>query len=282
MQTESSVDTPAGLGGAQGNPADQGALSPSLTATAPGQLKIIKRNGTVVPYTADKISVAMTKAFLAVEGGTAAASPRIRELVQELAEQMTATFKRRMPSGGTLHIEEIQDQVELALMRSGEQKVARSYVLYREQRAQERSHQQNLDPDTEQAVQGINVVYADGTKGPLDIARIQTIVGEACEGLSDVDASRIISEAMANMYDGISVTDVATSILITARTLVEEEPNYTYVSARLLLDELRAEALTFLNIHGTGEIHTATQGQMTECYPLALKSFIEKGIELEL
>ncbi|MAW42900.1 MAG: ribonucleoside-diphosphate reductase subunit alpha [Gammaproteobacteria bacterium TMED243] len=282
MQTESSVDTPAGLGGAQGNPADQGALSPSLTATAPGQLKIIKRNGTVVPYTADKISVAMTKAFLAVEGGTAAASPRIRELVQELAEQMTATFKRRMPSGGTLHIEEIQDQVELALMRSGEQKVARSYVLYREQRAQERSHQQNLDPDTEQAVQGINVVYADGTKGPLDIARIQTIVGEACEGLSDIDASRIVSEAMANMYDGISVTDVATSILITARTLVEEEPNYTYVSARLLLDELRAEALTFLNIHGTGEIHTATQGQMTECYPLALKSFIEKGIELEL
>ena len=278
MQTETSVESPSG----QANPAIQNTLSPSLTATAPGQLKIIKRNGTVVPYTADKISVAMTKAFLAVEGGTAAASPRIRELVQELTDQMTATFKRRMPSGGTLHIEEIQDQVELALMRSGEQKVARSYVLYREQRAQERSHQQDLDPDTEQVVKSINVVNADGTTGPLDIARIQTIVGEACEGLSDVDASRIISEAMGNMYDGISANDVATSILITARTLVEEEPNYTYVSARLLLDELRTEALTFLNIHNTGAVHTATQAQMTECYPLALKSFIEKGIELEL
>ena len=282
MQTETSVDTPLGQANPQGNPADQNTLSPSLTATAPGQLKIIKRNGTVVPYTADKISVAMTKAFLAVEGGTAAASPRIRELVQELADQMTATFKRRMPSGGTLHIEEIQDQVELALMRSGEQKVARSYVLYREQRAQERSHQQDLDPDTEQVVKSINVVNADGTTSPLDIARIQTIVGEACENLSDVDAGRIINEAMANMYDGISASDVATSILITARTLVEEEPNYTYASARLLLDELRAEALTFLNIHGTGAAHTATQGQMTECYPLALKSFVQKGIELEL
>ena len=282
MQTESSVDTPTGLGSAQGNPADQGALSPSLTATAPGQLKIIKRNGTVVPYTADKISVAMTKAFLAVEGGTAAASPRIRELVQDLAEQMTATFKRRMPSGGTLHIEEIQDQVELALMRSGEQKVARSYVLYREQRAQERSHQQNLDPDTEQAVQGISVIHADGTKGPLDIARIQTIVGEACEGLSDVDPQRIIDDAMANMYDGISVTDVATSILITARTLVEEEPNYTYASARLLLDELRTEALTFLDVTGSGGLQTATQTQMTEFYPLALKGFIDRGVELDL
>jgi len=235
-----------------------------------------------VPYTDDKISVAMTKAFLAVEGGTAAASPRIRELVQQLTEQMTATFKRRMPSGGTLHIEEIQDQVELALMRSGEQKVARSYVLYREQRAQERSHQQELDPDTQQVVKSLNVVNADGTTGPLDIARIQTIVGEACEGLSDVDAGRIITEAMGNMYDGISASDVATSVLITARTLVEEEPNYTYVSARLLLDELRTEALTFLNIHGTGTVHTATQAQMSECYPLALKSFIERGIELEL
>ena len=123
---------------AQNQQAEVPPLSPSLTATAPGQLKIIKRNGTVVPYTQDKIAVAMTKAFLAVEGGTAAASPRIRELVVNLADQMTNTFKRRLPSGGTLHIEEIQDQVELALMRSGEHKVARSYVLYREQRAQER------------------------------------------------------------------------------------------------------------------------------------------------
>ncbi|MBL6815130.1 MAG: ribonucleoside-diphosphate reductase subunit alpha, partial [Pseudomonadales bacterium] len=282
MQTDTSMDLPASQQNPQVNPSDTGVLSPSLTATAPGQLKIIKRNGTVVPYTADKISVAMTKAFLAVEGGTAAASPRIRELVQDLTDQMTATFKRRMPSGGTLHIEEIQDQVELALMRSGEQKVARSYVLYREQRSQERSQQQALDPSTEQAVQGISVVNADGTTGPLDIARIQTIVGEACEGLSDVDAGRIISEAMGNMYDGITASDVATSVLITARTLVEEEPNYTYVSARLLLDQLRTEALTFLDIHGTGALHTATQGQMTQCYPLALKSFISKGIELEL
>ena len=286
MQTESSVNPKGGPrsqeNNSQGNPLESGALSPSLTATAPGQLKIIKRNGTVVPYTADKISVAMTKAFLAVEGGTAAASPRIRELVQDLSDQMTATFKRRMPSGGTLHIEEIQDQVELALMRSGEQKVARSYVLYREQRTQERNQQQALDPSTEQAVQGISVVNADGTTGPLDIARIQTIVGEACEGLSDVDAGRIISEAMANMYDGITTSDVATSILITARTLVEEEPNYTYVSARLLLDDLRSEALTFLDVHETGTLHTATQAQMTQCYPLALKSFIKQGIELEL
>ena len=280
MQIESTTDTTQPTPPA--TPESSG-ISPSLAATAPGQLKIIKRNGTVVPYNDDKISVAMTKAFLAVEGGTAAASPRIRELVTQLTAQMSATFKRRLPSGGTLHIEEIQDQVELALMRSGEQKVARSYVLYREQRAQERADEAGQQPVHEPLLMDtINVVHADGSTARLDVARVQTIVQEACENLSDVDASRIIKEAMANMYDGISASDVATSILITARTLVEEEPNYTYVSARLLLDELRTEALTFLENEKSGERQSATQAQMKDAYPVALSRFISRGIELEL
>ena len=256
-------------------------LTPSLTATAPGQLKLIKRNGTVVPYTDDKIAVAITKAFLAVEGGTAAASPRIRELVASLAEQITSTFKRRLPSGGTLHIEDVQDQVELALMRSGEHKVARSYVLYREERARARAskEEQIVVPELDSP---INVKQADGSLQPLDLKRMRTIIVEACEALSDVDADRIFEEALNNMYDGISAADVATSILITARTLVEEEPNYTYVSSRLLLDELRREALTFLNVDGSGTEQRATQTQMSSVYPKALASFIERGIELEL
>jgi len=255
-------------------------LSPSITATAPGQLKIIKRNGTVVPYTDDKIAVALTKAFLAVEGGTAAASPRIRELVAALTTQVSNTFHRRLPSGGTLHIEDIQDQVELALMRSGEHKVARSYVLYRDERARARAEKGDIVvPETSTS---INVLEVDGSRAPLDIARIRTIITEACQGLSDVDADRIITESMNNMYDGISTSDVATSILITARTLVEEEPNYTFVTSRLLLDELRTEALTFMDVSGTGEQQRATQTQMADAYPLALQKFVQRGVELEL
>ena len=131
-------------------------------------------------------------------------------------------------------------------------------------------------------IAGISVVLNDGSTAPLDVARIRTIVTEACEGLSDVDAERIISESLNNMYDGISAADVATSVLITARTLVEEEPNYTYVSASLLLDELRTEALTFLNVDGSGAQQSTTQGQMTTVYSQALKQFIARGIELEL
>ena len=190
---------------------------------------------------------------------------------------MTNTFKRRLPSGGTLHIEEIQDQVELALMRSGEHKVARSYVLYREQRAQERGPvaQTML---TDEKFAGISVVLNDGNTAPLDVARIARLLLKPVKGLSDVDAERIISESLNNMYDGISAADVATSVLITARTLVEEEPNYTYVSARLLLDELRTEALTFLNVDGSGAQQSATQGQMTTVYPQALELNLLPGV----
>ncbi len=257
--------------------------SPALTATAPGQLRVIKRNGTVVPYTDDKIAVAMTKAFLAVEGGTAAASPRIRELVRTLTDQVTSTFERRFPSGGTLHIEDVQDQVELVLMRSGEHKVARDYVLYRDSRARARAERAKAAAPT--VTTPISVTRADGSRVPLDVERLVTVATEACQNLADVDGDRIIEAALNNMYDGIAEKDVGTSVLITARTLVEEEPNYSFVTARILLDELRNEALTFLGVQRPGaapDDFRATQADMGLLYPVALKAFIDKGATLEL
>ena len=246
----------------------------SLSATAPGQLRVIKRNGTVVPYTDDKITVAITKAFLAVEGGTAAASSRIHETVARLTEQVTATFKRRMPSGGTIHIEEIQDQVELALMRSGEQKVARDYVIYRESRSQARK---TGAADIAEPHPSIRVTHLDGTVAPLDMGRLNTIVTEACEGLAEVDGALIQKETLKNLYDGVAQSDVSTALVMTARTLVEREPNYSYVTARLLMDNIRAEGLGFL-----GVATSATHHEMSELYAKALPAYIAKGIEFEL
>ncbi len=257
------------------------ALNEPPPPSAPGQLRVIKRDGEVVAYNDDKISIAMAKAFLAVEGRAGAASPRIREQVAALTDQVSNTFQRRLPSGGTLHIEEIQDQVELALMRSGEHQIARSYVIYRESRAQERGRREP-QPETSP---GINVALADGRRAPLDIDRLRTLAAEACAGLADVDAGRIIEESLPKMYDGISAADVATELLMTARTLVEEEPNYSYATARLLLDQLRSEALAFLGVQAAdapAEDFSATQAQMEQVYTLAFKSFIERGVELEL
>lgn len=250
----------------------------SVAATAPGQLRVIKRNGKVVPYTDDKIAVAVTKAFLAVEGGAAAASTRIHESVADITSQITATFKRRMPSGGTIHIEEIQDQVELTLMRNGEHKIARDYVLYREERSRLRAEtkKQQKAEDTSQ-YPSINVLHSNGEKKPLDIQRIQTVVDEACSGLKDVDPAIILGETMRNLYDGVSLDDVNTSLVMSARTLVEKEPNYSFATSRLLLDKLRAEALTFL-----GVAESATQTDMSNLYPKALSAYLQKGVELDL
>ncbi|MBA6133714.1 MULTISPECIES: ribonucleoside-diphosphate reductase subunit alpha [Pseudomonas] len=247
-----------------------------LAATAPGQLRVIKRNGTVVPYTDDKITVAITKAFLAVEGGTAAASSRIHDTVARLTEQVTATFKRRMPSGGTIHIEEIQDQVELALMRAGEQKVARDYVIYRDQRAKERATRANNDAVVEPHP-SIRITLADGSLAPLDMARLNTIISEACEGLAEVDGDLIQRETLKNLYDGVAIKDVNTALVMTARTLVEREPNYSFVTARLLMDTLRAEGLGFLNV-----AESATHHEMADLYAKALPAYVEKGVEFEL
>ncbi|MBF8670678.1 ribonucleoside-diphosphate reductase subunit alpha [Pseudomonas putida] len=247
-----------------------------LAATAPGQLRVIKRNGTVVPYTDDKITVAITKAFLAVEGGTAAASSRIHDTVARLTEQVTATFKRRMPSGGTIHIEEIQDQVELALMRAGEQKVARDYVIYREQRAKERATRVNTESVVEPHPT-IRITLADGSLAPLDMARLNTIISEACEGLAEVDGDLIQRDTLKNLYDGVAIKDVNTALVMTARTLVEREPNYSFVTARLLMDTLRAEGLGFLNV-----AESATHHEMADLYAKALPAYVDKGVEFEL
>jgi ribonucleoside-diphosphate reductase alpha chain len=262
-------------------PQTSGQATPSTTpsaaihATAPGQMRVIKRNGTVVSYDDSKIAVAITKAFLAVEGGTAAASTRIHETVAKLTALVSTTFKRRMPSGGTIHIEELQDQVELALMRSGEQKVARAYVIYREEHARQRAAKAATQPG--KAHPTLHVTLADGSREFLDLGRLETIVAEACTALEGVDAQLVLNEALKSLYDGVPIGELNTSLVITARVLVEQEPNYSFVTARLLMDKLREEALTFLGVAGQ-----ATQADMTEFYPQALTAYIAKGIELEL
>jgi ribonucleoside-diphosphate reductase alpha chain len=246
----------------------------TIQATAPGQIRVIKRNGTVVSYDQSKINVAITKAFLAVEGGNAADSTRIHESVSELSAQISEIFVRRMPSGGTIHIEDIQDQVELALMRTGEHKVARSYVIYRAEHERLRVEQKETTTNDELK---IKVTLDNGERANLDTERLKTVIEEACADLEGVSADIIFNESLKNLYTGVKMADVRTSLVMTARTMVEKDPNYSYVTARLLMDTIRAEALTFLEI-----ATEATQSEMHYRYGVALKSYIEKGVELEL
>ncbi|AHE67700.1 ribonucleoside-diphosphate reductase subunit alpha [Legionella oakridgensis] len=242
-----------------------------LTANTPGLLKTIKRNGKVVHYDESKIKVAITKAFIAVEGGNAAASNRIHQQIDELAQQITQTFKRRLPSGGTIHIEDIQDQVELALMRNSQYKIARAYVLYREERRKARATELKQQASDKQVPL---ITMPDGELVPLDMERVHTIVAEACRELTNVKTEPVIKDALRNLYNQASLDDVHKALIMAARALVETEPNYTFVSARLLLDSLRSEALSLLEIQ-----NEATFDEMASLYPAYFKSYIAKGIQ---
>lgn len=240
--------------------------------TTPGTLKIIKRNRNVVPFDATKIKVAITKAYIAVEGSNAVASNRIRDQIEILTDQIINVFMRRFPSGGTINIEEVQDQVELALMRNSQNKIARAYVLYREERRKERDrkNKQNTKKDNNARL----ITMPDGSVQELDIERVKTIVNEACCELVNVKAEPVIKEALRNLYNEAKLEEVHKSLIMAARTLIESEPNYTYVSARLLLDSLRSEALSKLKIQSN-----ATFDEMQTLYPAYFEKFIIHGIE---
>ncbi|KTD12127.1 ribonucleoside-diphosphate reductase subunit alpha [Legionella jamestowniensis] len=241
-----------------------------LAANAPGLLKTIKRNGKVVQYDDNKIKVAITKAFIAVEGSNAAASNRIYQQVNGITQQVTHAFKRRLPSGGAVHIEDIQDQVELALMRSSHYEVARAYVLYREEHR--RARETVLKEQARDAKVPL-ITMPNGELKPLDLARVTTIVEEACRELENVKAEPVIKDALRNLYNQAKLEDVHKVLIMAARALVEREPNYTYVSARLLLDSLRTEALNKLEMQSE-----ATFDEMAALYPVYFKAYIAQGI----
>ena len=233
--------------------------SAAIAATAPGEFRVIRRNGKVTSFDGNKIKVALTKAFLAVEGSGAAASTRVHNLVQQLTSEIIAAVTRRMPAGGATHIEDIQDHVELALMRAGEHKAARSYVLYREERAQKRKEEQQdkvpLDPSVT-----LSVTLPDGATVPLDDIRLLQVIEEACTDVDGTDAEAVVNETKRSLFDGVAEADVAKAFTMSARMFIEREPNYTYVAARLLLDALRQEALSCVS----NRREEATQQDMAE------------------
>ena len=265
MQTVLSTSTPAAgtLAGAMPDTA------PQATANPLAHYQIIRRNGAVVPFEPSKIAVAMTKAFLAVHGTQGAASASVRETVEQLTQSVIRALVRSRPGGGTFHIEDVQDAVELGLMRSGQHDVARAYVLYRERRSQERA--KTAQPEAAKAPQFH--VTENGQRVPLDVDKLQSLIVSACQGLgADVKPEPIAAETMRNLYDGVPLDEVYKASILAARTLIEKDPDYTYVTARLLLHTIVKEVLG-------AEV---TPADMGTAYADYFPGFIKKGVEAEL
>ena len=251
--------------------ADTSAVATSAPAT-PSTLthyQIIRRNGAVVPFEPQKIAIAMMKAFLAVHGTQGAASASVREVVDVLTQNVTRALMRSRPGGGTFHIEDVQDQVELGLMRGGHHEIARAYVLYRERRAQERAQK------VEQQAPAAPVLHVidNGQRVPLDLVRLQTLIESACVNLGpDIHAQPIVAETMRNLYDGVPMEEVYKASILAARTLIEKDPDYTYATARLLLHTIVREVLG----------HEATRADMAQEYVNYFPAFIRKGVDNDL
>ncbi len=248
--------------------------SPTQSTQTPANLslshyQIIRRNGAVVPFEPTKIAVALMKAFLAVHGTQGAASASVRETVDGLTQSVVRALMRSRPGGGTFHIEDVQDQVELGLMRSGHHEVARAYVLYRERRASERATQQ------EKAAPGAPALHVtdNGQRVALDLARMQEIIAAACQGLGqDVKPDPIVAETMRNLYDGVPIEEVYKAAILAARTLIEKDPDYTYATARLLMHTIAKE------VFGT----EVTQAEMGQHYQENFPALIKKGVDNDL
>lgn len=261
-------------------PAIQPVPFPAPPPSSPAQnthaFQVVRRDGSLSEFDPAKISVAITKAFLAVEGSGAAGSSRIHEAVAALTGQIVKTLERRVGPSRTVHIEDIQDQVELALMRSEEHKVARAYVLYREERAQQRRH--NAPAVLPAAEPRFTVKLPDGTAEPLDEAQLSREIEEACRHLEGVSAAAVMVEVRRNLYDGILLREVGLALTMAARTLVEQEPNYAFVSARLLLINLRDEATAFVFPESTLRTQRRTTTTYAEYFPVYVRRAIEVSI----
>ncbi|TCO21292.1 ribonucleoside-diphosphate reductase class II [Kribbella steppae] len=243
-----------------------------IAAKHGSQLTVVRRDGSSTAFDQAKISVAVTKAFLAVEGAEAGATHRVRDLVTDLTGRVVDALTSRGDSRRSVQVEDIQDQVELALMRAGEHQVARAYVLYREERTKARTP---ADPAGITEKPAITVRATDGSTAPLDVDRLRVIVAEAAKGLDSVDPELILDETLGSCYDGIAQHEVELALVMAARAYVETEPQYSFAASRLLLDQIRREALG--RVHG--EPRQASQADMTEAYPAYFPEYIRTGIE---
>jgi ribonucleoside-diphosphate reductase alpha chain len=244
--------------------------SPGAASERYADYKVIRRNGAVVGFEPDKIAVAMTKAFLAVSGNSAAASAGVRDKVQALTQAVVQSLMRRHPAGGTFHIEDVQDQVELAMMRAGEHQVARSYVLYRDERARERA--KRVQEAAEAQRPSIHVTIG-GAREPLDTAKLEALITSACAHLgADVKPQKIMEATLRDLYDGVPLEEVHKCAILAARMLLEQDPDYTYVTARLLLHTIRREVL--------GE--EVTHDEMSTRYAEYFPTFISQGVKAQL
>lgn len=229
-----------------------------------------KRDGRIVPFDESRILLAIEAAFLATLGH---ADP------EDLGEEYSATIQKitdrvvehcisRALEGHLLEIELVQDSVEEHLMQMAPTGVARRYIIYREDRRKQRAVKGIRNQDGS-FIDQIFITKQDGKREPLDPQRIRRQFIKAVYGFEKTCDWQTLSErTLRGLYDGVSVTEIEDLMIREASSRIESEPDYDFVSARLLLNKIYREVL------GVQPVDSNFAGIYREKFPEYLKKAI--------
>ena len=214
-------------------------------------LNVVRREGSISSFKSDKISDAIKKAFLAQtkirnnKNKDKEQEDSIHKTVESLTHKVVSALTRRIADGDMIHIEDIQDQVELALMRDEHHKVARAYVLYREQRAASRYHTKKLKEQVGAKASSMMVTKRDGEKEPVSLDKITNRVSVLSTGLN-IDPIVVVQKAVPGLYNEITSLEIDTYLAETAASLTVEHPDYSYLAARIKANSLHKDTPGFI------------------------------------
>ena len=231
-------------------------------------MMILKRDGTTAPFNASKIVEAVKKAFLFDEDGQPRSWANTTETRSKIevvgtAAAQAALAKAKREGAIALRIEDIQDQVELALMRAGEHAVARGYVIFRERRAAGRKAAKLETPVQAQLM----IKRGDGTSFKLDPKWLLEEIEPICTVHGKPQyASVIVDRAFSDLYDGATEAEMRKALLLASRSNIERDPLFIYITAGILLNDIRSEVF--------GDKSTLE----SEWFPKQIKRGIEIGM----
>lgn len=229
------------------------------------ETQVKKRDGRIVAFDAGRISRAIANAFRAERGLSREA--KLDAELREEVERTTAAVISRLPDEDAVEVETIQDLVEEQLMRDGNYRVARRYIVYREEHNKARMFRG--EPGGEQP--SIRVRNEDGSEGVVEAWRVKRRIEDACRGLDNVDPQRILDETLGSLYSGITPQQLQRAMVLAARSFIEVEPAYNTAATRLLLGIIYREAW--------GEM-PAEEG-FERAYRERFEAYLEKGVAAE-
>lgn len=196
--------------------------------------QVKKRNGSIVDFEESKITDALRNAFRSCD--VAVGEEVLEALTQGVANDLSMKFGEEI----TPSVENVQDLVELALMEAGFLGVAKHYIVYRYEhtKIREEKKEETLEKIEEG---GLLITTASGKQERFNETKLrQTLEHFAEEGVTfDIDA--ILVQLKYELYEGMTTAEVGKALIMVVRSMIERDPAYSKLAARLLLNRMYSE-----------------------------------------